>query len=155
MQYSKWLAKLGSFGYDLLILLNSFTNFILTRLGQEKISFSKRVKQSVKSAVSYINKFEETDADIAISKGYSYVICGHIHQPEMRKISNPQGEVMYLNSGDWVENLTSLEYHKGEWRIYHFREDPHAEAYSLVSKKFETPSHKETFENLMDELKMR
>ena len=154
MQYSKWLAKLGSFGYDLLIVLNSFTNFILTRLGQEKISFSKRVKQSVKSAVSYINKFEETAAEIAISKGYSYVICGHIHQPEMRKISNTQGEVMYLNSGDWVENLSSLEYHKGEWKIYHFLEDMHAKAYSLVSKKIETPTHKETFENLLLELKM-
>jgi len=154
MQYSKWLARLGSFGYDFLILLNSFSNFILTRLGQEKISFSKRIKHSVKSAVSYINKFEETAADIAISKGYSYVICGHIHQPEIRKISNLHGEVMYLNSGDWVENLSSLEYHKGHWRIYHFREDQHAKAYSRISKKVETPSHKETFENLLQELKM-
>ena len=25
---------------------------------------------------------------------------------------------MYLNSGDWVENLTSLEYSNKEWRIY-------------------------------------
>jgi len=155
MQYSKWLAKLGSFGYDLLILLNSFSNFILTSLGQEKISFSKRVKHSVKTAVSYINKFEETAAGIAISKGYSYVICGHIHQPEMRKISNSQGEVMYLNSGDWVENLSALEYHDGEWRIYNYREDQHVKVYAEASKQIQTFSHKETFQNLLKEFQLK
>jgi UDP-2,3-diacylglucosamine pyrophosphatase LpxH len=155
MQYSKWLAKLGSFGYDLLILLNSFSNFILASLGREKISFSKRVKHSVKTAVSYINKFEETAAGIAISKGYSHVICGHIHQPEMRKISNSQGEVMYLNSGDWVENLSSLEYHNGEWRIYSYREDLHVKAYTETSKQVQTFSHKETFQNLLKEFQLK
>ena len=121
MQYSKWLAKFGSFGYDLLILLNSMVNFMLTSLGRPKISFSRRIKKSVKRAVSYINKFEETAADIAISRGYGYVICGHIHQPEMRTVCNAQGSVTYLNSGDWVENLSALEYHKGEWQIYYYR----------------------------------
>jgi len=154
MQYSKWLAKLGSVGYDLLILLNSFSNYILTKLGREKISFSKRIKKSVKSAVSYIGKFEETAAEIAISKGYSHVICGHIHQPEMRRIANAEGEVMYLNSGDWVESLSSLEYHKGKWNIYNFREDPFVQAYSLKSTREETLSHAQTFEKLLHELNM-
>jgi len=152
MQYSKWLAKLGSAGYDILILLNSFINFILTRLGKEKVSFSRKVKDRVKSAVSYINKFEKTAAEIAISKGYSYVICGHIHQPAIRMIHTHQGEVMYLNSGDWIENLSALEYYQDKWRIYRFRDDPYAKEYSLVPKQLETPSHKETFENLLQEL---
>jgi len=156
MQYSKWLAKLGSFGYDLLILMNGLANFLLTSLGGEKISFSKRVKSSVKSAVSYINKFEETAAGIAISKGYSHVICGHIHQPEMRKISNSQGEVMYLNSGDWVENLSALEYNKGEWKIYNFRDDLHVKLYTEASKQQQKPySHKETFQNLLREFELK
>ena len=154
MQYSKWLAKLGSVGYDMLILLNSFANFLITSLGREKISFSKRIKRSVKSAVSYIGKFEETAAEIAISKGYSYVICGHIHQPEMRKISNSQGEVMYMNSGDWVESLSSLEYYDGEWKIYNYYDDIIAQAYSLDSDHNDTPSHSETFESLLQELYM-
>ena len=154
MQYSKWLAKLGSFGYDLLILVNSLANFILTSFGQEKISFSKRVKHSVKSAVSYINKFEETVAGIAISKGYSHVICGHIHQPEKRTIMNTHGEVIYMNSGDWVENLTSLEYEKGEWKIYNYREDPFVTMYTKMTKQITSPSHKETFANLLNELQL-
>lgn len=154
MQHSKWLAKFGSLGYDLLILLNSFVNFLLTSCGRQKISFSKRIKHSVKRAVSFINKFEETAAGIAISKGYDYVICGHIHQPEMRTISNAQGSVMYLNSGDWVENLSALEYHEGEWRIYNYREDLFAQAYAVASKQVESPSHKETFEELLKEFQL-
>src|SRR5580698_2953078 len=67
MQYSKWLAKLGAIGYDLLIVLNTFVNFLLRLLGKGKISLSKRVKDSVKTAVSFINDFEKTAAEIAIS----------------------------------------------------------------------------------------
>jgi len=154
MQHSKWLAKFGSFGYDLLILLNSFVNFMLTSIGRQKISFSRRIKHGVKRAVSYINNFEETAGGIAISKGYGYVICGHIHQPEMRTISNSQGSVTYLNSGDWVENLSALEYHKGEWQIYNFRGDLYAQAYAEASKQAESPSHKETFVELMKEFEL-
>jgi UDP-2,3-diacylglucosamine pyrophosphatase LpxH len=154
MKHSKWLAKLGSSGYDLLILLNSLTNFILTILGQEKISFSKRVKHSVKKAVSYINQFEETAAGIAISKGYKNVICGHIHQPEIRKISNAQGEVTYMNSGDWVENLSALEFHKGEWEIYIYNESLYTKVYARAARQKKSLSHKETFEMLLKEFNL-
>tara|TARA_R110002124_G_scaffold72574_11_gene194220 strand:- start:2162 stop:2329 length:168 start_codon:yes stop_codon:yes gene_type:complete len=27
-----------------------------------------------------------------------------------------------LNSGDWVENLTALEYNKKRWKLYHYQE---------------------------------
>jgi UDP-2,3-diacylglucosamine pyrophosphatase LpxH len=154
MQYSKWLAKLGSVGYDMLIMLNSIFNFMLTSFGREKISFSKRIKNSVKSAVSYIGKFEETAADIAISKGYSHVICGHIHQPEMRTISNSQGEVVYLNSGDWVESLSSLEYNNGEWRIYNYKDDPIVKQHHFEKSHLEPLTNHEMFESLLQELKM-
>ena len=121
MQNSKWLAKLGAIGYDSLILLNSFTNWFLTSMGREKMSFSKRIKAKLKDAVKFINDFENTASDLAIDKGYKYVICGHIHQPEMRTIISAKGNVLYLNSGDWVESLTALEYHQGQWSIYKYQ----------------------------------
>jgi len=123
MQNSKWLAKLGATGYDTLILLNRFVNWFLTAIGREKMSFSKRIKASFKDAVKFINKFEITAAELAIENGYSYVICGHIHQPEIRHIETDKGSVTYLNSGDWVENLTALEYHQGQWRIFRYDEE--------------------------------
>jgi len=122
MQHSKWLAKLGAVGYDTLILLNSFTNWLLTAMGREKMSFSKKIKAKFKDAVKFINQFEQTAADLAVSKEYQYVICGHIHHAEMREIAatdNP-GKVLYLNSGDWVENLTALEYNNGSWEIFKY-----------------------------------
>lgn len=120
MQNSKWLAKLGAVGYDTLILLNSFVNWCLAKMGREKMSFSKKIKARFKDAVKFINDFENTAAELAIDKGYSYVVCGHIHQPEMREIKAGNGRVLYLNSGDWVENLTALEYHNGEWSIFRY-----------------------------------
>jgi len=127
MQYSKVLAKLGAIGYDTLILLNTFINYVLVKFGREKMSLSKKIKQSVKDAVKFINKFEDTAATIAIEKKYDYVICGHIHHAEMRTISNEQGEVLYLNSGDWVESLSSLEYNAGKWEIHYFEQNQYPE----------------------------
>ena len=123
MQHSKWLAKLGAVGYDMLIYINAFINFISKKLGKGKISLSKKIKNSVKGAVNHINNFEQTAADIAIDKGYDYVLCGHIHQPSNRKITNDKGSVIYLNSGDWIENLTALEYNSNNWSVYYFQQD--------------------------------
>lgn len=120
MQHSKWLAKLGAVGYDSLILLNTFVNYLLNFFGREKMSFSKKIKSSVKNAVKFMNDFEMTAAEIAIEKGYDYVICGHIHQPEIKEIKTEKGSVTYLNSGDWVESLTALEYNDRQWKLFQY-----------------------------------
>jgi UDP-2,3-diacylglucosamine pyrophosphatase LpxH len=121
MRHSKWLAKIGGLGYDMLIVFNRFVNLLLTKIGREKISLSKKVKDSVKRAVKHISDFEKTAAEIAIESGYSHVICGHIHEPVMRRYVGEKGTVSYLNSGDWIENLTALEYN-GEWQLIHFKD---------------------------------
>ena len=117
MKHSKWLAKLGAVGYDTLILLNSAVNWMSKVLGKGKISLSKNIKNGVKSAIKFVSDFE-----IAIEKGYDYVVCGHIHQPQMREVKTNAGSTIYLNSGDWIENLTALEYDNEKWEIIHFHE---------------------------------
>jgi len=151
MQNSKWLAKLGAVGYDTLILINTFVNFILRLFGKRKISLSKRIKDSVKQAVKFINDFEVTAADIAISKGYDYVVCGHIHCPEMKRIVTDKGEVMYLNSGDWVENLTSLEYSHNSWKIYHYADDLYAQSIKIPKRLKSDMDNDEIFKDLVNE----
>jgi UDP-2,3-diacylglucosamine pyrophosphatase LpxH len=123
IQNAKWLAKLGGYGYDLLIVINRFVNWCLVRLGRERYSLSKKIKNSVKGAIKYINDFEEVATDLAIENGYDYVICGHIHQPKMIVKGNKNGQTTYLNSGDWVENFTALEYQFKRWKIYHYNKD--------------------------------
>jgi UDP-2,3-diacylglucosamine pyrophosphatase LpxH len=125
MRHARWLARLGGKGYDLLIVLNRVVNFLLQQIGRPKVALSKAVKNRVKSAVSLIGDFEQTAANIAADNGYRYVACGHIHQPEIKTLTTPQGEVTYLNSGDWVENLTSLEYTaEAGWTLYRYADDP-------------------------------
>lgn len=124
MKHSKWLAKLGGLGYDVLIIINTFINWMSNLFGYGKLSLSKKIKNSVKSAIKFVNNFEETASEIAIDNGYDYVICGHIHQPEMKEISNLKGKTMYLNSGDWIENLTALEYQNNKWSLYEYAKDP-------------------------------
>ncbi|MFZ9743192.1 MAG: UDP-2,3-diacylglucosamine diphosphatase [Chitinophagaceae bacterium] len=119
---AKLIAKLGGHGYDFLILMNRAINWVLRIFGKEKMSLSKRVKNSVKKAVAWIGNFEQTAAELAIENGYDNVICGHIHQPQIREVKTEKGSVTYLNSGDWIENLTSLEYNEGYWEIYHYSE---------------------------------
>ncbi|NGF55891.1 UDP-2,3-diacylglucosamine diphosphatase [Parapedobacter sp. SGR-10] len=122
IQHSKWLAKLGGWGYDRLIQLNYMVNWCLERLGKEKYSLSKRIKKSVKKAVKFISDFEHTASELAIENNYDYVVCGHIHQPQIREVSNKKGSCVYLNSGDWVENLSAIEYHDGAWDLFLYEE---------------------------------
>jgi UDP-2,3-diacylglucosamine pyrophosphatase LpxH len=123
VQHSKWIAKLGGLGYDYLILVNRFVNWCLHKMGKEPYSFSKKIKASVKKAVKHISDFETTATDLAIEKKYDYVICGHIHEPKIIEKSNKNGSTLYLNSGDWVENLTALEYNKKRWKLYRYSEN--------------------------------
>ena len=122
MKHSKWLAKLGAIGYDFLILINRAVNRVSNFFGKEKISLSKKIKDSVKSAIKFINNFEETVTTIAIDNQFDYVVCGHIHQPIIKDIRTNNGSVTYLNSGDWVENLTALEYNNKQWSIYKYED---------------------------------
>lgn len=118
---AKILAKLGSNGYAALILFNRMVNGILKAFGREKLSISKKVMAGV-NKMSRVDEFETIAAELAIEKQYHYVICGHIHQPQKRVIENGKGKVTYLNSGDWVEHLTALEYRHNEWTIFEYNE---------------------------------
>jgi Uncharacterized protein conserved in bacteria len=113
----RWLAKLGDVGYTFLLWLNKFYNNYRVRRGLPYFSLSQAVKQKVKGAVSYISDFETELVKLARSKGCQGVICGHIHHPAITMYD----DVLYLNSGDWVESLTALvEDYQGEWSIIYY-----------------------------------
>ena len=154
MQHSKWLARLGAIGYDILILINRLVNFISQKLGKGKISFSKKIKNGVKSAVAFINKFESTVCEIATSNGYKYVICGHIHEPAIKTLVTENGPICYLNSGDWIENLSALEYANNAWKLYYYMEDPVAQGVQLKNNQIRKESTKALFDNLLAEMKL-
>ncbi|MCU0428478.1 MAG: UDP-2,3-diacylglucosamine diphosphatase [Cytophagaceae bacterium] len=113
----KWIAKLGDIGYTFLLWLNQRYNRYRERRGLPYYSLSQAVKSKVKSAVSYINDYEEQLSTMARIKRCDGIICGHIHQPAIKNING----VVYMNSGDWVESLTALvETQDHEWKIIPF-----------------------------------
>jgi UDP-2,3-diacylglucosamine pyrophosphatase LpxH len=155
MQHSKWLAKLGAVGYDTLILINRLFNFFSEKVFKKgKLSLSKKIKESVKTAVAFINNFEQTSADIGISNQFDYVVCGHIHHPEIRTITNAEGSITYLNSGDWVENLSALEFTDGEWSIYRFKEADKLEMNLNADDDDEELNDNQLFDNMLQEFNM-
>jgi UDP-2,3-diacylglucosamine pyrophosphatase LpxH len=117
---ARMIAKLGSNGYGLLILFNRLINSLLGFIGREKVSISKKIMAGVNKAVAKVNDLEQIASELAIKKKYDYVICGHIHQPSMKTIENAEGKVIYLNSGDWVEHMTALEYENNTWRMFEY-----------------------------------
>ncbi len=139
----KWIAKLGDVGYTFLLWVNFRYNQYRTKKGLPYYSLSQKIKAKVKSAVSYIDDFETKLADLARSKGYDGVICGHIHQPAQRTIKS----ILYLNSGDWVESMTALvEHESGEWEIKYYTE---SEAYlkSIQKRKKKTNPEEQELES--------
>ncbi len=110
----KWLASLGAVGYDFLLRVNRVYNSYRIWRGKEYFSLSKRVKAKVKSAVCFVDRYEQLLQDLARHRKCDGIICGHIHTPEDKQV----GGTHYLNSGDWVESLTAIiEHHDGRMEL--------------------------------------
>jgi UDP-2,3-diacylglucosamine pyrophosphatase LpxH len=155
MQYSKWLAKAGAIGYDGLIILNNLVNRISKLFGRGRVSLSKTVKDNIKTSLKYIHNFEESAARLAVKNGFDAIVCGHIHNPEIRDIRIGEATIGYLNSGDWIENLTALEYNNKTWTVYRYHEEkitletvPEDEALLNSEEEF---SNKELFRIMLEE----
>ncbi|MDT7952302.1 MAG: UDP-2,3-diacylglucosamine diphosphatase [Acetobacteraceae bacterium] len=104
MCYAKFLARLGDSAYTAALVLNRWFNAVRRALGYEYWSLSQWLKRQVKGAVKAIDRFETTLAANAARRGFDGVVCGHIHHAEMRQV----GDVLYCNTGDWVESCTAL-----------------------------------------------
>jgi UDP-2,3-diacylglucosamine pyrophosphatase LpxH len=118
MQHARWLAHLGSWMYEWLLVLNRWMNAARLRLGLPYWSMSQYLKHQVKNAVSFISQFEQVMTQEARRRGCDGVVCGHIHKAEIRTIDG----TLYCNDGDWVESMTALvETFEGELKLIHWR----------------------------------
>ncbi|MEO1654556.1 MAG: UDP-2,3-diacylglucosamine diphosphatase [Bacteroidota bacterium] len=115
----KWIAKLGSIGYNFLLWLNKSYNAYRKRRGKPPYSFSQYIKSKVKSAVSPASTYEKQLTELAKIKGCQGIICGHTHKAAFKQL----GDITYMNSGDWVESLTALvEDYAGQWELVHYQD---------------------------------
>ncbi len=124
MLKTRWLSKLGGMIYDWLIIANRFINKLTGFFGAPPISFATLIKMGIKKVVKFISDFEDQAIDAAKTNGYDVVICGHVHRPSITE----KGGIIYLNSGDWIENLTALEYNEGKWSLFKYNANDFGDA---------------------------
>lgn len=111
---ARWLAYLGDWAYEAALWISRHLNAVRSRLGLTYWSLSAWGKSTVKNAVNYIGRFEETLAAEAEKHGVDGVICGHIHHAALRDIDG----FTYINAGDWVESCTAIaEHYDGRMEI--------------------------------------
>lgn len=116
----RWLAYVGDAAYEGLMRLNYVVNRVRTWMGLPYWSLSKMAKHKVKNAVEFISKFEEVVAHEAGQRGVDGVVCGHIHNAEIREITG----IEYYNDGDWVEGCTALvEHEDGRMQVLHWADE--------------------------------
>lgn len=117
---NRWLAHLGSWGYDLLLWLNRHFNTWRRRLGFPYWSLSAYIKGQVKNAVNFIHGYEQALIREARQRGFDGIVSGHIHKACLREIDG----IQYANSGDWVESCTAIiEDAQGQLSVLHWTEE--------------------------------
>lgn len=131
-----WLGFLGDKLYDFVLNINSKFNWFRHKLGFGYWSLSKYLKHRVKKAVDFIFQFEKNLASYCKKRGFDGVICGHIHHAEIKEID----EIVYMNSGDWVESCTALvEHYNGKWEIINWTKEK-----DYVDNDIDSSTHKQS-----------
>lgn len=93
------LAFVGAWAYEASTMIRLAT--------RKPKSGSGKLKKSFKKLISIMGKYEEKLVLAAQNEDCEGVICGHIHRPDLTKID----DVIYGNTGDWVESCTCIVEH--------------------------------------------
>ncbi|PPC91029.1 MAG: UDP-2,3-diacylglucosamine hydrolase [Methylobacter sp.] len=129
-RYHKWVAKLGSKGYDMLIEINRYLRIIRRFLGiQSQFSLAAFIKFKVKNIVQFISDYEESIVSRLKKDDLDGVVCGHIHHAEIKEIDG----FLYLNTGDFVESCTAIvEQSNGTLELIKWRKIQSETAYNTL-----------------------
>jgi UDP-2,3-diacylglucosamine pyrophosphatase LpxH len=120
VQCSPFLSRIGSSMYGNLLILNRSINWARRLVGLPYWSIAAHLKHKVKNVVSYIGRFEEAVVSSALTQDVQGVVCGHIHHAEMAMF----GDILYCNTGDWVESCTAMvEASDGKLEILRWADD--------------------------------
>ncbi len=134
---AKWLAHVGDRAYNFVLWLNTWVNRIRRLWGGQFWSLSNWAKQKVKGAVNFIGDYEQVLADEAKRGGFDGIICGHIHHAKIARV----GDMLYVNTGDWVESCTAVvESESGELTLIDWADAQRRERRNRGGKADDVPS---------------
>jgi UDP-2,3-diacylglucosamine pyrophosphatase LpxH len=117
---AKWLAHVGSWAYDLTMVLNTLVARVRGWFGLPYWSLSQWAKYKVKEAVNFIGDYEENLTQYAKTHNAAGIVCGHIHHANIRDIDG----IKYINCGDWVESCTAIvEHYDGRLELIRWKDE--------------------------------
>ncbi|WP_101756769.1 UDP-2,3-diacylglucosamine diphosphatase [Oceanicoccus sp. KOV_DT_Chl] len=110
---------IGDPAYDLMVFLNRWFHRLRSIFGLPFWSLASYLKTNISQARATIEAFEQAAAMEARQRHLDGVVCGHIHQANLREIDG----IMYCNDGDWTETCSALvEHNDGRLELMHWRD---------------------------------
>jgi UDP-2,3-diacylglucosamine pyrophosphatase LpxH len=100
----RWLSAIGTRAYNGLMWLNQQLNRFRRRIGWRDWNFCFALKRVSKRMVGAFGRFERLLVAHARGLECDGVICGHVHFPQI----SSREDVLYCNTGDWVEHASAL-----------------------------------------------
>ncbi|TWT92529.1 UDP-2,3-diacylglucosamine diphosphatase [Neorhodopirellula pilleata] len=112
---AQWLSKGSSIFYDSALSLNRWMHHWFLHPNENPYGVCAILKGRVKRAVQFISRYERSILQHARWRECHGIVCGHIHTPAIPQTPPADSDsLVYLNTGDWVENCTGLvEHHDG------------------------------------------
>lgn len=116
-QHRKWLSQLGTFGFELLLMIDGIIGRLRRARGPKRLLFAGKVKRWFKRNMINLPQYREKLFARAADLSCNGVICGHVHTPAMTALD--QG--VYCNTGDWIEGCTAIvETDAGRLQLWQF-----------------------------------
>jgi len=154
IHHSPWLAKFGAAAYGLLTAFNKVLNKVLRVFGGEDMILYKSMKDRILKEKKVLTNFEKAIGRAALSKNVDLVICGHTHIPVDKTISSENGQIRYINCGDWVEHFSAAECLDGNWSLNYFKSDTDEEDTESPTDELYIPDKKQLYRSILEEMKV-
>ncbi|HMG15938.1 MAG TPA: UDP-2,3-diacylglucosamine diphosphatase [Saprospiraceae bacterium] len=120
---SSLIFIIGTKTYSVLVALSKAINIKRLINNKSYISFASKIRLKINKAGKYMHDFEQASAAYASKEHFDGIICGHTHVPSIQHINNGSESIHYLNSGDWIENMSALEFNNESWTIYRYMDE--------------------------------
>jgi len=114
----------------------------------------KSMKDRILKEKKVLTNFEKAIGRAALSKNIDLVICGHTHIPVDKTISSENGQVRYINCGDWVEHFSAAECLDGNWSLNYFKSDADDEDIESPTDELYIPDKKQLYRSILEEMKV-
>lgn len=112
---------IGGCLYDALMTIDRWYCNYLSLLKRPHWSLAKAAKLKIPQVNNFFHRFGKVATDQAKERGHDGVICGHTHDPTIRRY----GTTVYCNTGDWVESCSALiEDHTGQLQLVNYEGMP-------------------------------